>query len=82
MLKQSEFADWIKNPITQAAFKVIEERKDYYSESILDGAPGGTEVLLTLGEHIGRVNAYNELLGITFDDFDVEEIEEASNASA
>ena len=70
MLKQKDYSEWVRNPITKAVFKILDDRSKYYMRTILDGVPeSNRNQILTLGEHIGRVNAYNEIIAITFEEF-------------
>jgi hypothetical protein len=81
MIKQQEFVTWLENPVTKMVFKLLEDRSSFYLTRILDGIPSTPQnTLLTMGEHIGRVNSYTEIINIHYEDFD--EIQDQSNEKA
>lgn len=81
MIKQQEFVTWLDDPVTKTIFSLLEDRSSFYMTRILDGIPDSPQnTLLTMGEHIGRINSYTELLNIHFEDFD--EIEGARDEKA
>uniref|UniRef100_A0A6M3J3F5 Uncharacterized protein n=1 Tax=viral metagenome TaxID=1070528 RepID=A0A6M3J3F5_9ZZZZ len=71
MSQRDEFKTWLEDPVTQHVFSLLAARAEYFSDLILDGMPHqeGEKLLITMGEAIGRINAYNEIIDIHFEDF-------------
>lgn len=71
MIEANEFRNWLDNSVTKEILKTLQDRREFYVNRVLDGIPeAATNFLITFGEHIGHINAYDELLNITFSDLE------------
>ena len=79
MLDKAAFLAWQDSPVTQYLFDLLRDRAEFFSDLVLDGMPGqdGQKLLLSIGEAIGRINAYNEIIDIHFED--ISEAKEAEH---
>ena len=66
MIKLQDFTNWQKNEVTIEIFKQLEYLKQIYLEQILAGSVNTNKSEKAIYEFIGRVNAYDDLLNINY----------------
>lgn len=76
MIERKEFNAWLEHKVTKAIFEEIQLRRIFYNQALLNGVPAYESKIEAIFEHIGRINAYDELLGIEYSDLDEELKEE------
>lgn len=74
-ITRQDFDTWQENPVTKKVFEEINKTRTYHLFSLLNGAPAqnGMNHLVNIGQIIGRINAYDDLLEISFSQLDTED---------
>jgi len=69
VIEKRDFDNWMKDPVTIDIMKSLESRRNILCEQILFNRPYTLELQ---GKHFvyrGMIDVYNELLGISYNDF-------------
>lgn len=68
MTTKEEFNFWLEHPLTINFLEIIKTYRDYANKELLNGAVGYEgEKLLSMGQLIGRINAFDDMLAFSFD---------------
>ena len=72
-ITRTEFNGWLENPITLEIMKELRGLRENHISHLLNGVPGDSsqDVIYRIGEATGRINAYDDLLLIQYDDIAV-----------
>ena len=69
MITKEEFNLWQDMPATKEIFEILKESRKYYLAALLNGGSDmviNTDRMLSFGEIIGQINAYDDLLKIDY----------------
>jgi hypothetical protein len=72
-MTSNDFYDWKRHPITDAVFKMLQERVAYMTEHLQLHA--GDDPLKDK-QYSGAIMAHNDILSISYQDLDIEEPQE------
>ncbi len=74
MLSETEFADWLENPATHEVLSALKQRaivlRQMWAERVWSNVNPTMEAQISSATGKGEIMAYEELAGLTFDDYE------------
>lgn len=65
-VSKNEFLEWKNNGVTQEVFKILEARIQILQEALGNGVAYGNDS--AYADHVGRIQAYRDVLEIEYED--------------
>jgi len=67
-VSKNEFLEWKNNGVTQEVFKILEARIQILQEALGNGVAYGNNSASAYADHVGRIQAYRDVLEIEYED--------------